>query len=193
MNKKIKVICKTGDEVVWKAIQSLQGELKIISPISLKKLKQSIINNGFSFPFVVWRNKSTIYSIDGVHRAKALLELEKEGYEIPALLPAIYIRATDKTHAKKLILAATSQYAKTQEDELIEFLSDLNIEEINDEIEIPSIDLSRLTKEDNTSGGKEPELNRIFEVVISCSDEMEQEKLYNTLTEKGMKCRVLTL
>lgn len=33
----------------------------------------------------------------------------------------------------------------------------------------------------------------IYEVVIDCSSEQEQERVYNELTEKGYKCRVLIL
>lgn len=33
----------------------------------------------------------------------------------------------------------------------------------------------------------------IYEVVIDCSSEQEQERIYNELTEKGYKCRVLIL
>jgi ParB-like chromosome segregation protein Spo0J len=33
----------------------------------------------------------------------------------------------------------------------------------------------------------------IYQVVIDCKDEMEQEEVYNKLTEQGIRCQVLTL
>lgn len=33
----------------------------------------------------------------------------------------------------------------------------------------------------------------VFEVVVECTDEQEQESIYNQLTGKGMKCRVLSM
>ena len=33
----------------------------------------------------------------------------------------------------------------------------------------------------------------VFEVVVECHDEQEQESIYNQLTAKGMKCRVLSM
>lgn len=32
-----------------------------------------------------------------------------------------------------------------------------------------------------------------YEVVVECSNEAEQENMFNDLTEKGYKCRLLTL
>ncbi len=37
------------------------------------------------------------------------------------------------------------------------------------------------------------EPKNIFEVVVTCSDENEQESIYNLLIEQGLKCRVLSM
>jgi len=141
MAQKISIKCKTQESVEWKCIKSLQGPLKTISEESKEKLKNSIISNGFTFPMFVWQSGKDIYSIDGVHRKIVLLEMEQRGYIIPERLPAVYIEADTKNQAKKLILAATSQYAKTSKDELSIFIHDLDIEQIKSEIEIPGINI----------------------------------------------------
>lgn len=39
----------------------------------------------------------------------------------------------------------------------------------------------------------EDEYKSVFEVVVACDDEQEQESIYNMLTAKGLKCRVLSM
>lgn len=36
-------------------------------------------------------------------------------------------------------------------------------------------------------------VSEIYEVVVECTDELQQEAVYTKLTSEGMKCRVLTL
>ena len=40
---------------------------------------------------------------------------------------------------------------------------------------------------------KEESYSSVFEVVVECEHEGEQESVYNMLTEKGLKCRVLSM
>src|SRR5262249_12684017 len=41
--------------------------------------------------------------------------------------------------------------------------------------------------------GPEPEIQALFQLVIQCQDEHQQQELYNRLTTEGLNCRVLTL
>ena len=47
--------------------------------------------------------------------------------------------------------------------------------------------------DDDKNKDNEISLEKLYRVEIECINENEQEKTYNTLTEMGMKCRVLTL
>ncbi|MEK9768084.1 MAG: ParB N-terminal domain-containing protein [Betaproteobacteria bacterium] len=40
---------------------------------------------------------------------------------------------------------------------------------------------------------EQKELNETFEVSVECQNELEQETVFNLLTEKGYKCRILTM
>jgi hypothetical protein len=40
---------------------------------------------------------------------------------------------------------------------------------------------------------KEIEFHETFEIIVTCKDEVEQEKVYNKLKREGYNCRVLTL
>lgn len=147
MGNHIKITCQSETYLDIDAIESLQGELKKISQASMDKLKSSIKMYGFSFPVFVWKSGKKHYSIDGIHRCKALKELESiDGYEIPKQVPVVYIQAEDKKQAKELLLAASSQYAAINKDYLMnDFISDLDFDNINLTIEIPKIDISDLS------------------------------------------------
>jgi len=113
--------------ISWEAIKTYEfNNLKEIDNKDLIKLKNSIVNNGFSFPFYVWAGHR--YVIDGNGRQQALNELEQEGYSIPEL-PIVEIIADNKNHAKKLVLHASSSYGKATHDSWENFSSDMEIDD----------------------------------------------------------------
>lgn len=146
MAKSISITCKTKDFLPLDKIESLQGELKKISPASMDKLKNSIKTYGFSFPVFVWESGKRYYSIDGVHRCKALKEIaEVDGYGIPEQVPVVFINAKNRKQAKELLLAASSNYAALNKDYLInEYLNDLDLDSIRSNIELPDINIESL-------------------------------------------------
>lgn len=125
-------------------IENLQGDLKQISKENLDKLKQEIIDNGFVFPFFTWQDKidNKYYSIDGLHRKKALLSLKDDGYMIPQYYPVIEIDAKDEHEAAKRLLAFNSRYAEITQIGFELFIQkyNINIESLN--IEIPEININ---------------------------------------------------
>ena len=158
--------------VAWKDCLWLQPEnLKKQTPEQLDKLKKSITNNGFLSPFLVWENKSKTYILDAHHRQLALLSLETDGAKIPVKLPAVWIDAKDKKEAKKFILVYNAHYAKLNQDAVFDFISDMDIDALMEEVEIPEIDFEML---DFTAGelndqGKLDELDPKFVECPSCS------------------------
>jgi ParB-like chromosome segregation protein Spo0J len=71
--------CET---INWKELKTYEfNTLKDQTERDVTKLKNSIVNNGFTSPFYIWADHN--YVIDGTGRQLALLELEKEGLEIP--------------------------------------------------------------------------------------------------------------
>lgn len=60
------------------------------------------------------------------------------------------------------------------------------------ELEEFGFDLKEDLKEENNTK-KSKDIKNVFEVVIECKDEREQEKIYNNISKEGYKCRVLTL
>jgi len=145
MAKEIKIACKGAGLLPINKLIDFQGDLKKITPENMQKLKNNIIKNNFSAPIFIWKksDKSKAYILDGHSRVKALLELQKEGYKIPAKLPIDYIKADNKKEAKEKLLGIASQYGIITEAGLMDFINeaDLDIESLIDTIEIPDIDI----------------------------------------------------
>ena len=50
-----------------------------------------------------------------------------------------------------------------------------------------------LPEDESDAEAEEIEIDSLFQVVIECRDEAEQQALYERFTAEGLKCRVLTL
>jgi hypothetical protein len=134
MKKQIELRKNELKWIPWKDLKEYDfNSLKDSTDRDISKLKNSIVNSKFSFPFYIWNR----YVIDGAGRKQALIELESEGYKIPDL-PVLAVDARDLNEAKKLVLAISSQHGKVSKQSYDDFtidILDLNIEEINIEIE----------------------------------------------------------
>jgi len=145
MVKEIKTACKGADLLPIDKLINFQGDLKKITPENMQKLKNNIIKNNFSAPIFIWKksDKSKAYILDGHSRVKALLELQKEGYKIPAKLPIDYIKAINKKEAKEKLLGIASQYGIITEAGLMDFIdeADLDVDSLLNTVEIPNVDI----------------------------------------------------
>lgn len=78
-------------------------------------------------------------------------------------------------------------WAEFDNEMLLQELSELDIDtDMLGMIEIPTM------KEEKEPKDISDEINELYEVVIECENEEEQERIFNELNEKGYKCRVLT-
>lgn len=108
--------------IPWAELKTYEfNQLKDNSNRDITKLKNSIVNQGFSFALCNWADHKFI--IDGAGRHLALLELEKEGYEIPDLV-VNQIQAENIKEAKKLALMVSSQHGQITQTSLADFTSD---------------------------------------------------------------------
>ncbi|MFA7360790.1 MAG: ParB N-terminal domain-containing protein [Candidatus Kapaibacterium sp.] len=132
--------------IKWRELEWFQTDsLKDLSEENLEKLKNSLKQNNFVQPFNVWIDKKKkVWILDGVHRAKAMKQLEEEGIKIPDMLPANFVKCANKKEAAKLVLIYSSFYAKITDFGLREFLdiNEILFTEVNAEIDLPEIDLS---------------------------------------------------
>lgn len=132
------------DTLPWRQLQFIQqDDFKELSPDARNRLRASILANDFTQPFYVWQEPGTDinYCLDGKHRVLILHDLEKEGYDIPDLLPATLMFCEDKKDAARLVLIYSSMYARVTEAGLAEFASmyELDMPDIVGSLNIPEI------------------------------------------------------
>ena len=137
--------------IPWQKLKTFEfNDLKEGLNRDVSKLKNSIVNDGFSFPFYLWKNHN--YIIDGNGRNIALNELENEGYLIPEL-PVVEIEANTKQHAKKLVLLASSSYGKVTRESYDLFIEDIDLELEDIELKIENINFSNTEIQDSEEFG----------------------------------------
>jgi DNA modification methylase len=114
--------------VEWEKIKPIQpDDVKINTNINA--LKKSLKKHGFSLPFAVWKDGSTIYTIDGHTRKRALEELKHEGEEVPDKLKAFEIDAKDRKEAVQILVEVFNQKHNPFDNEvLINWLEVENVE-----------------------------------------------------------------
>lgn len=190
--------------VEWKKLIPFQPDnLKKTEPHKLQKLANSLCQNGFSMNFYVWEKDGQILIIDGHSRHEVLQLLESgaiypknsDGKEyaitIPEKLPCSFLHLKNKTEAKKAVLIYNSKYKNIDSDILAEWVSDLNLDELKSQIEIPELELGLDNIKDEKNYYEKSENKYVIE--IECVNELDQENKFNHLTNEGYKCRVLTL
>ena len=190
--------------VEWKKLIPFQPDnLKKTEPHKLQKLANSLCENGFSMNFYVWEKDGQIYIIDGHSRQEVLQLLESgaifpkdpNGKEyqvtIPDKFPCSFLHLKNKSEAKKAVLIYNSKYKSIDSDILSEWVSDLSLDELKSQIEIPELKLDfDIEKDEKNYYGKE---ENKYIIEIECVNELDQENKFNHLTSQGFKCRVLTL
>ena len=138
----VQIRCKAAVNLDLASLTPLQGDLKELSESNFNKLKQSILRHGITFPFFVWQSDGTNYILDGTQRDRVLKRMADDGYQVPAL-PCALIDAKDRREAAEKILLISSQYGKMTNNSLEDFLAenDLDLSELQNELELSSIDL----------------------------------------------------
>ena len=147
----ISIKCDNEKTLELAEMTELQGGLKERTDIDYDKIKLSIIQYGFSFPFYIWKSGKTNYILDGHGRFETLCRMQKDGYIIPPL-PVFYIKAKDKAEAKQKLLRLNSTYGKMTKESVLEFAEDIDLN--FDEIALPDsvIDFSDAEEPQETEG-----------------------------------------
>lgn len=192
----------------------LQGDLKKLDAEHYRKLKRSLLEHGFSFPFFVWRRtvyrdketgrqgdkekggQSQLCVLDGTQRDRVLRRLKAQGYEIPPL-PIAFIEAKDETEARKKILLLSSQYGEMTEDSLMEYLkeSEIDLDDLLDTVDLPQVDIQKLSQklEQELNGQAAEADGKQYQVIVECGDKKEQKALIIKLKKQGLRAHAFTL
>ena len=147
----IKDRIKKYGTVKWEEVKPLQSsDFKKYRPEQMEKLKTSIVKNGFATPLFIWEDeKGEKILLDGFHRIIAYREMKEiDGVNIPPEVPALFVNCKDRKEAKKTLLILNSHYAEIQKAALWEFVSDLDLDEMVTEIDIPGMEWEDLQSDE---------------------------------------------
>lgn len=194
---RVEIKCQGSHELALEDLTIFQGDLKSLSEVNYRKLRKEILELGFSSPIHVWNREGTNYILDGTQRTRTLLKMAEEGIEVPRL-PIVRVEAKDLNDAAKKVLALTSQYGKIETQGLYEFMSeaDISVDEIEESFHFPELSLSDFREEyfePPKDDGPEPVPpdDQEFLVVCELRNETEQAKVFEQLTDQGVKCKIM--
>jgi ParB-like chromosome segregation protein Spo0J len=125
--------------------------------------------------------------IDGHLRAETLPE-----QELPVLVLDV-----DEAEANKLLatLDPLSEMAETDRPRMAELIDHLDVdnEDVNALLQTFAREPTAVPNLKLQPVGPPCEIPQAFQVIVECSDEGEQQKVFEQLTEQGYACRVLTM
>lgn len=149
---------------------------------AVAKVAESIREFGFKVPIVIDTNNVIVC---GHTRIKAAQNL---GLDV---VPCVVADDLTDEQIKAFRLADN----KTAE------FADWDFEKLDEELAALEFDMTLFgfeNDDEKETGTKEREdlsdaVQEVFEVIVECADEIEQEEIYNRLQGEGLRCRVLTL
>lgn len=181
---------KNGDkmEIIRLKINDItpyEKNAKIHTEAQIEQIKKSIQEFGMNDPIAVWGDKNTI--VEGHGRLEALKQL---GY---TEVDCIRLDHLTNEERKAYTLAHNKINMNTGFDidlldEELDSIEDIDMEVFgfdlcDDEEQIQDVERKDLSDD----------VNEVYEVIIECTDEIQQEEIFTRLSSEGMKCRVLTL
>jgi ParB-like chromosome segregation protein Spo0J len=178
--KKIKITCKYEKLLPLEQLKTFQNEFKVISERNIRKLKDSILEYGFSFPIFIWQNNI----LDGHQRFEAVRQLIEDGFELPDnMLPTVSIDAENEQEAAEKLLLINSQYSRIEQHGFDDFVDqfDVDLDQIGTLIDIPGIDIS-LPEFDAGSIDEQGDLDKLDPKWIlcpHCGEKFDQRELKN--------------
>jgi len=145
----IPIKCKGAETLGLDELTEFQGELKVLTDENYERLKNEILELGFSEPICVWKDskKKKNYILNGHQRFRTVTKMVGEGYTLKGV-PVSVVMADSFKQAKQKVLALTSQYGTMTKDGLYEFMKGAQMapEEL-DRFSFPDIDIPEFKME----------------------------------------------
>lgn len=171
-------------KIVYKKISEIKDyeNNPRINEKAVQKVAESIREFNFQNPIIIDKNNVIVC---GHTRVRAAKQLKLD------VVPCIVADdlTPEQTRAFRLADNKTSEF------------SDWDIEKLDAELAALDIDMTLFGFEDGTSKDKSTTerkdlsdaVSEVYEVIVECADENEQEEIFNRLQGEGLQCRVLTL
>ena len=180
-------------KIIYKDVSELRGyenNSRTHSPEQITQIKKSIDRFGFTNPLLI-QESGTIIAGHG----RLMASLEAGLTEVPVIV----LKDLTEVQIKELVIADNKLalnagfdfgVLKSELENIIELGGDTGITGF-DEVELG--DILGLEREEEPQDNSPEDVEKIYELVIECSDEMQQEDFYTKLTAEGYKCRVLSM
>lgn len=173
-------------EIIYKSVNEVipYENNPRINNYAVEQVANSIKEFGFKVPIVIDENSVIVA---GHTRLKAAKKLNLE--TVPCIIADDLTQ--EQVNAFRLADNKVSELAEWDFEKLEEELNNISLE-------MADFGFESITKEEDTNTPVERKdlsdgLSETFEVIIECSNEIEQESIFYRLTEEGYTCRVLTL
>lgn len=128
-------------------LNPFQEDIKILTDENYERFKAEILEDGFSFsPHVFVDADGKLWILDGHQRYSCLTRMIAEGYSVP-IIPCMEVEADDLEHARRLVLAAASQYGTFKAGKVMDFLGKAGLQPVQaaTRFVLPAVKLERFT------------------------------------------------
>lgn len=156
------------------------------SEAQVKQIAASIREFGFTNPILI-DDQGTIIAGHGRVMAAKALQLDE--------VPTITLGALSDAQRKAYVIADNKLALNAGWDTEVLLAEIESLQDLNFDTQLLGFSADELSEMLNI---EEPELkeesySEIFNIIVECDDEMEQEKIFNQLDAEGYKCRVQSL
>ena len=144
-----------------------------------------------------WTNPILIDGDNGIIAGHGrLMAARKLGYKA---VPTIELKDLSEAQKRAYIIADNKLALKAGWDDEFLKLEINQLNELNFDLTLLGFDEIELAKlfdqpeDEQEKELKEQSYNEVFNIIVECKDESEQEKIFNRLDSEGYKCRVQSL
>lgn len=203
MKKTIQIQCIGSSTLSIDLMKPLQDQFKTLEKENFIRLKNQILDEGFSAPIFVWEDESDgqIKILDGHQRYQTLILMREEDYEIPQI-PVVYVDAVDVQQAIRKLAGFASQYGTIVEQGFFDLIRKYKVDPaiLKKNITIPTVDISKILEavkgnqtevSFNASDKPKEEKPKEYMIAIFCKSEGEQSSMYDELKERGFECKII--
>lgn len=173
-------------------IKPYKRNAKIHTPEQIELLKNSIKKNDYIEPIIVGTNNTIV---GGHGRYDALMQIDPN--QKIEVVDVSYLSVRQQKKLRILLNKSSSEeYDKEKlKAEIESIYTDLQSDflSINEELGIYKKELESMINDLSDQKDLSDTMKSQFEVVIECTSEKHQQKVYNKINQMGYKCRVLTL
>jgi len=186
----MKVFCSHTDMVLTDIVKGNPKNPNKHPARQIELLSKIIKKQGWRAPITISKRSGLVVKGHGRLEAARMLGCD----EVP-----VDYQDYETEAAEIADMLADNKIAELSEiDSEIELFHKQELIEADFDLELAGFDEYNEGEDDNDNDDeknkdKEISLEKLYRVEIECINESEQEKIYNTLIEMGMKCRVLTL